>query len=468
VTVGGSARPLPRPSLPPRLTAAAPDAYVWLGGIALAVAVGAGLADGSRHGRLLLALPFLMAAAAVPAEKLFVVWLVGAPLVQGAASGQHHGHDVYRLVFLVPPLIIVIRMAMGWLEIRRPSIVDALPAAYLGYIVLRLNLLPTTLTTPEHATLRSVYIDLGVPVIAYYAAAFGKTSEHFPRRLAAAFLWSGIVVAVLGVVNGVAHWNLWHNVVIGGDHVSRATSTLDSPAALGTYLGVGVAFAVAVLSWNGPESLRRPALVLIVAAVPAAYYTYTRGPVLAGAVVAAAVAVTARRVRWRTLFLLAAMGVGLFVAWSHLTSTAIYKDRFGVTRTVTPRVVMTDVAVRLFEERPAFGWGFSTFDQAKFLVPTTQPIVVQTTTSHDTFLTVLAELGVAGLVLLVVPWVVIPWRSVAAAARGAVEPWLVAACLGAVAVYVIGALTYDTRFFPFVIALPWIAVGALRKTLARA
>jgi O-antigen ligase len=424
------------------------------------------VADGSHRARLVLALPFLAAAVALPPERLFLAWLFAAPLVQGASSGQHHGHDVYRLVFLVPPLILVVRSVTGWFDARRPWLVDALPAAYFGYILVRVFLLPTSLTSPDHSSLRSLYIELGIPIIAYYAVAFGRVSARFPQHLAAAFLWSGVIVGVLAVIDGATHWNVWHTVVTGGDHVYRATSTIGSPAALGTYLGVAVAVAVAILSWDGPQTLRRPSLILIIVAVPASYVTYTRGPVLATAIVAAMIALAAGRVRWRTVFLLAALGVAIFAAWGHLTSTAIYKDRFGVTRTVTPRVVMTDVAVKLFEKRPAFGWGYSTFDQAKFLVPTTQPVVVQTTTSHDTFLTVLSELGVTGLALLVLPWLVLPWRAVVAASRRIVEPWIVAACVGSIVVYVIGAFTYDTRFFSFVIALPWIAAGLLRKQLA--
>jgi hypothetical protein len=68
----------------------------------------------------------------------------------------------------------------------------------------------------------------------------------------------------------------------------------------------------------------------------------------------------------------------------------------------------------------------------------------------------------------VLPAIVIGWRGLAAGWRRQAEPWIVAGCVGAVATYAIGAATYDARFFPFVFAVVWIALGLLRKTLANA
>src|SRR5207248_3140478 len=147
----------------------------------------------------------------------------------------------------------------------------------------------------------------------------------------------------------------------------------------------------------------------------------------------------------------------------HVTSSSIYKDRLSVS-TVAPRVVMTDVALDLFRHRPVFGEGYATFDKVKFSRPlaTSQIATVATTTSHNTFLTVLAELGAVGLALLVLPWFVIARRTLAAGIHGQLEPWIVGACVGALIAFAIGAVTYDTRFFPLILALPWITSALAR------
>jgi O-antigen ligase len=167
--------------------------------------------------------------------------------------------------------------------------------------------------------------------------------------------------------------------------------------------------------------------------------------------------------------------VGLFLAavvvvasWGSITSTAIYRDRFGVTETAAPRVALSRVAFDRFWQRPLFGHGYSTFDQAKLnvSVPPGDAEFVDTLTSHDTYLTVLAEMGIVGLAVLVVPWIVISWRALFDGRRGRVEPWLVGGGVGAVAAFAIGSTTYDARFFPLMMAIPWVALGLIRQQFA--
>src|SRR5204862_5340440 len=109
------------------------------------------------------------------------------------------------------------------------------------------------------------------------------TTRRLGERFAGAFLASGIVVALMGIVDHLTGWNLWHQTVWqaggveAGSGISRATSTI-GPASLGTFLGIGIVFAIAILVWDGPQSLRRLSKVFIIIAIPAVYFTYTRGP----------------------------------------------------------------------------------------------------------------------------------------------------------------------------------------------
>jgi O-antigen ligase len=174
----------------------------------------------------------------------------------------------------------------------------------------------------------------------------------------------------------------------------------------------------------------------------------------------------ANRARWPSLLVFATVAILVFAAWGQISSSAAYHERLGVTETVTTRQEIQRVTLDLFREKPVFGWGYSTFDKAKLTVPSRDPRF-DALSSHSTFLTVLAELGMVGLALLVLPWIVIGWRAVSAARRGQAEKWIVGACVGVAATYALGALTYDTRFFALVTALPWIALGLARNLLAK-
>jgi O-antigen ligase len=443
---------------------------VWPVAAVLGYMSGASLVTDPRLAKVLVLVPLLVLALAIRPEKLFVAWLFAAPLIQGASNGTHRGHALFKFVFLVPPLVMLVRMAAGSVRNRGLWAIDALPALYLGYIFVSARLLPSTFASRDATTPKAIYIAVGVAILVYYVTAFATTSDRFPELVAASFLWSSVVVAALALVDGLTGWNPWHNVVASSsDHVRRAVSTFSSPEALGAYLGVGVAFAVAILAWKGPRSLRLPAMLVLGLSMPAFYLTYTRGPVFAIAAVCVLMVAIAKRTRWASLIGFVAAGTLLFASWSQLSSTTIYKNRLGNAKTVTPRLVLSDVSLKLFRERPVFGHGYGTFDQVKLTVPVNTAAdaeIVATTTSHDTYLTVLVESGVVGLCLLVFPWIVIGWRSIAAAWRGSIEPWVVAGCVGGAAAYALAAVTYDSRFFPLTSALPWITLGVVRKVLA--
>jgi O-antigen ligase len=462
-------RRLVLPPLPAgwRTTSYRHEILLWLAAAVLGTVGGATVVTGDpRAAKLLLLLPFLVLAVAIQPETIFVTWLFVAPLVQGASSGSDYGHSLFKLAFLMPPLILIGRMAMGSIRSGGLWAMDALPALYLAYVFISVRLLPSEFTLAQSATLTSVYISVGVGIAGYYFAAFARTSRRFPQMVAASFVWGGVVVATLAIVDGLTGWNLWHDLVVNGD-IRRAVSTFPSPAELGAYLGAGVAFAVAILLFRGPQTLRLPSVLLVVLSVPALFFTYTRGPVLAIAAVTVVMALVANRARWPSLLVFAAVGALVIAGWGELKSSTVYKNRIGVS-TVEPRVVLTDVAFDLFRERPLFGQGYATFDQAKLKlpIPANEVEIVATTTSHNTFLTALAESGVVGLALLFLPWLVIGWRAIAAARRGLVESWIVCGSIGVAAAYAIGAMTYDARFFPLIFALPWIALGLARKVLA--
>jgi O-antigen ligase len=415
--------------------------------------------------KLLLLLAGAVLALSVSPEKVFIGWLFCAPFVQGASAGPHHGHAFYKFLFLTPPMIVLARAALGEVRIRRLWVIDAVPALYVGYILIRVYFFPTDLTGDE-ASMRALYAGAGISMIAYYFTAFGRTRERFPIALVTALLWPGVVIAMLALIDAAIGWNLWDTTIGGHSEVRRIAATFSNPAALGTYLGAGVAFALAVLFWRGPKPLRLPAALLICLSIPALYVTYTRGPILGIAVVAAGMALLANRARWPSLLLLAGVTVLLLASWSHISSSSIYQERLGVTSTVTTREAIQSESLNLFSKKPLFGWGYNTFDNARLTLPTRDPRI-QSETSHDTYLTVLVELGVTGLVLLVLPWIVISWRAVRAARENAGERWILAGCVGAAISYWIGALSFDARFFSLISALPWLTLGLARRTLGR-
>jgi hypothetical protein len=452
-----------RPRLPARARALLPYAAA----IGLSLVAATSLAyDRSSIWLALFALAGLTCVLAVQAVTVFAAWLFAAPILQGAAGAEETAHPLFVFLYLVPPLILASRMALGDARVRRFWIIDALPALYLGYV-----LVSAKFASPElkgSASLTSIYGTVGLGVVLYYFIAFGHTGPRLLQRIAACLIWSGVAVAAITLVESQTGWNPYGDRIVQGDGLARAVATFGSPFALGTFLGATVSFALAVVYWNGPRSLRKPSILLIALALPALYFTYTRGPILAVAVVGVVLSLIAARARWVSFLVLAAVGASLFAIWGQISSSAVYQERLGTVGTVNDRLALQEASFALVGEKPLFGWGYDTFDTAKYSVATREAAIVDATTSHDAFLTILAELGIVGLLLFALPWLVIGWRAAYAARRGLVESWLVGGSLGVLGIFAIGAATYDTRFFSLVSALPWIALGVSRNALAEA
>jgi O-antigen ligase len=84
-------------------------------------------------------------------------------------------------------------------------------------------------------------------------------------------------------------------------------------------------------------------------------------------------------------------------------------------------------------------------------------------TSHNTFLTILVELGIVGLALFLIPWAAIVARTIGRASRRPNDRALLVGWLAAVGIYVINASFVDMRFLSLIPALPWIALGLMRR-----
>jgi O-antigen ligase len=304
--------------------------------------------------------------------------------------------------------------------------------------------------------------------IVYYFCAFCSLDEGIEQRIARVLLASTAVVSVVVEVGKLAGHGFGY-VADTSANVERAAGPFGSPAVLGTVVGIGFVLALAVLVWDGPASLRRLAYFALLANVPALFLTLTRGPLIAAGAVGLVIVLSRSRTRWPGI--VAGIVVALVAAglWTSISSTALYKNRFSDQTNVDERVIMDRWSLELAGQRPVLGWGYGSFDEVKdsahlstgnSSIPYEQAIKY---TSHNTYLTILVELGAIGLVLLLLPWLVVARSSLGIARRGPPDVWVPVGFLGVLGVWIINAGTFDMRFFAIAWVLPWLAVGVLRR-----
>jgi O-antigen ligase len=245
---------------------------------------------------------------------------------------------------------------------------------------------------------------------------------------------------------------------------------MENAAVLGAYLGIGVAIAAAILAWDGPHSLRRLARLTLVLCIPALLTTLTRGPIVATMVAVLLILLAGRR-RLLAMALVACAALALVVAWPHIRSTSVYQQRASNVETVLVREQIQRVSVVLWREKPVLGWGFGSFDRVKNEtefpyvpgLPGNIYLDAAENTSHNTYLTVLVELGLAGLFLLLAPFATIVARTLARARAVTADRWIVAAASGSLMVVFLTGVTLDYRFFSFVPALAFVMLAILRR-----
>jgi hypothetical protein len=395
----------------------------------------------------------------------FAGWLFFAPFLQVGATGPALAHHISTGIYFAPTLMFVIWLVFGKGARRAVPSVDIFPAALVLVAVLSIFLEAqagvSRITLVDH-----LYRNVGIGVIAYYFCAMGPAGPAPWTPLAGVLLGSSIVVSGMALVEKATGWTLWGD---SGWHagVLRVVGPLANPAVLGTFLGAAVAVATAILLWNGPRSLRRLSFATLAVALPAVYFTYTRAPIIATALVIVIPLAFRPRVRAIAAGGLVIATMLVVAEWGSISSTSVYQQRAADTQNIYGRILLTNWSLRLAGKHPLMGSGYGSFDRVKssagFTSGGIDPSAGLAYTSHDTFLTVLVELGGLGLVLLLWPWIRLTLASLGHAYHDPGQRWLFVGWLGVVVVYLVNAATIDMRFFSFAAALPWIALGLLRR-----
>ena len=398
-------------------------------------------------------------------EHLFLAWFVVAPFIQESALNSGPlGHLLNATLYLAPSLVFVVWTLTRRPTWTRPQIIDALPLLFLLEVYVSLIVVGGA-TTP---TLKGVYMSLGIGIAMYYFFAFGPIGKLSIEHVFAGLLAVTIIEGGMSIVDGLTGWNLWHDTTWQGasSGESRAIATLHNPSVLGTLLGMGIVVAVSILVWNGPRRLHKLAVIALVFGFPGIFFTYTRAPMIGMA--AGVVAVLLSRAKTRLLAVACAIlaTVVIAVSWSRITTSTVYQNRITNSGTVDIRRDLEHWSWKLAQKRPVFGWGYGSFDRAKAEAGfTAEDIALNGTssTSHNTYLTVLVQYGFVGLFLFVVPWLVIAWRALKATVRRLDVRWYTVGALLALAVFCVANNASDYKSVSFAPAIAWALLGLLRR-----
>ncbi len=403
-------------------------------------------------------------------ERLFVGWLLLASLLGNAADFSGVGYVIRWGLYLAPALIFLPMTFLDWGP-RRLRWYDVLPGAFVLYVFVVMLLTSDALGTDTVGTAKAFFQIFVLPAALYYFLVFGPGRTITATRICWALMVGVVVQALLTFVEKATAWNVWDDSSWRRGAASRPVSTLDNPGVLGMFVGVGVIVALAVIVWNGPRTLQRLSIGVLMLGIPAVALTLTRGPMLATSVAGCGVLLTSRRGRFVGLAAVAISVIALVALWPTITASQVYQDRLTNQENVQGRFLLQDWSLRIAAEKPILGWGYQSFDRVKnesdFSTHGLPPSFVLDSTSHDSYLTVLVEYGSLGFLLLMLPWVLLIVLGLRAMPRIPDQQWLLVASVAAVVVIVLTGATLDYRFFSFALMLPWVFLAMIRRLLER-
>jgi O-antigen ligase/polysaccharide polymerase Wzy-like membrane protein len=354
-----------------------------------------------------------------------------------------HGAGVVTVGKLLGALVVIAWVLDGARRGRTLSRTPELP--WLGgFLVVVLVSAAAASSATDAASVGSRYV--------MFAAVFLIISQSTrDLTVARGVASSAVVAATAASCVGLAEFAI---------HRDRASG----PLAGADDLGFLLASTVPVAIWWGRRMRPRLGIasylpsLLICACV---FATLSRGAVLALVVAAVWALATGRmRIPWsnaRSLVLVAIV-FGL-LATTSVAGSALQRKQEVAAANVTNRLDLWRVAVREFRANPLIGVGPGNYTVrfSAYSDPFAPPDSVQTT--HNAYLNVLAELGIAGAVLFV-GYLICAWRTVTSAVPVR-DPELLAAAAAGFLVALVGALFLTEQFYAPLWFWPALASGVL-------
>jgi len=378
-----------------------------------------------------------------------------------------HEIQLSRLVMGVCVIVLGAQIVLGVIPIALPARRTWLPVAvFMLYAGISAAL---TASSDGFKTLVAM-LAYGLVALALFNWSGGEAAQ---KRFWAWFAVSVIAIALVGLVEAVTGHYIWNAPDAG---FSRMNATFKDPNIYARFLTIGIMTSIVVAARSRLEwrPLQMAAIVLAAAVLP---LTFSRqGWFLGGAVLVVAVLLAQNRVAalGLSVLALAVFAIVVFVDRDVLLRlnafqqflTAPHNPLFDTPLLAWINVLPLDgvrhyliaAGFQMFYDHPIFGVGFGRFP-AEIAGPYRGFILPGRATydSHTSLVTIIAELGVVGL-LLVVWWGYELARAMVGVARqhAELQPFMVATALGLMLIVLQSQL--EGRLFtePY----GWVFIGA--------
>lgn len=331
-----------------------------------------------------------------------IIWLVAAPFIQITPTGAH------RVVFwllhraIIPGALITVVLA-GLLHVRkdvhirfnRADIAIILSGIYLVVSVI----FSYSNTGPLFINLYDRFL---VPFAAYWLIRFIPIHEKEIQRI---FPIAAILIAIQFSI-GIMSWFIPQ--VLPDEWLRlQGFRTTGSLGHYTSYTTMMIVYGLFTYHAAGNIKTRLPQFLYLAAfgmATIGVFISFSRGSWLGGGLVLLGLVLLYPK--------LTARFVGIMSIVMLILATTVFanlfgwaNERLGDENTALSRLVIYNMSWQMIRAKPIFGWGYETYDRydEQFRTRVANFVVSREFTSHNTFLTVLAERGIVGFLLYYFP-----------------------------------------------------------------
>ncbi len=382
--------------------------------------------------------------------------------------------DIPRMMFI---FIWVVILLEGLIGSRRLLPRTAMESAMLALLVAIL----AVMLTKGHIKIRQFLNGYAVPFAMFVVA---KNSFRSYRDVQRFLLWFAVPLSFYFPINNFFEHFRLNNLVfptyilnpqIAGVEIEwgeRALGAFLQPVATG--MAMVSVYLLSLYRLSGMRG-RLPQLMrlFITAVTPVAiFWTLTRSVYLGFFSALIVLIVFSARQRKLAAFIVLAAVLGIMANWSNVTTSERSQGGLATETTAKGRLVLAEVSLKMFADRPFVGVGFTRFTEySKPYVGTVRSTLLgyrehwigKNVNQHNQFFTILTEIGLIGFIPLVVTYILMFRYLVKARHTPAAnyDRELVVTITAVWVGYLVNVQFMEPRFFEFMNALPYILAGII-------
>jgi O-antigen ligase len=414
---------------------------------------------------LLMLVPLVILFNAYPFASV-IIWLLVFPFFASSptAAGRYMYWIIHRAMIPVGLGIVILSrlMKVKKYHMVRLGRAELAMGAFAGCILVSILLFqPNT-----RVWLINSYDRILVPFAMYLLMRLTTPRKKEMERLSVV----AFIVAVSQSVIGLLSWFAPQVLPPQWLHLQgvRTVGTLRQPAVYTSALIFSIALLFQAAMNRKAGWLRTVYLSGFGLGAVCVFLSFSRGSWVGGVLVAAGLLILFPKPMIRmSIILLAIMAVLASGALSSQMAWA--SERLETQDTIKSRVAISEALIAMNQRKPFFGWGYGNQKRysAQFLKRAGAGYA--SLSSHNTYLTIAAEMGLAGLFLYIFPfvwWLILSVKVLSRIPKDGmwdrsllVVFWLV------IVNYIIVSNFIDIRYFPFGLTLSWMTLGCVANVV---